>query len=53
MVTTLKELPLLCLTYFFVGVCGGSGGGGRGGGERVYVSGRSDMLSLSTTVNSY
>ena len=32
MVTTLKELPLLCLTYFFVGVCGGGGGGGRGGG---------------------
>ena len=32
MVTTLKELPLLCLTYLFVGVCGGGGGGGKGGG---------------------
>ena len=30
MVTTLKELPLLCLTYLFVGVCGGGGGGDAG-----------------------
>ena len=57
MVTTLKEMPRLCLArgisdylfvkngveYVFVCVCVWSDGEGAGGGEGVYISGRSEI----------